>query len=237
MSPRNLRRDPSGLQVREDPKLVRSSWNRSALRPVIQGVGKKRGVGAALLAAGLVLSGCGPGNDQDQTTTTTTSAAAQSSANPWDLPLEQRPPLFDPCAKIPVEAVEEGVGNRVESVSDYERNRPGDLLSCGWKNDEVHFIVLSTWKSRDEYLEDRTFSVAEAESTFAGRKGLLLTEPSNTSDTTCIQLFFTSEGTVMVSLDMTSGLSEFKGEKFVQACDALADAISPIIPMIPEGEF
>ncbi|MDO8394341.1 MAG: hypothetical protein Q7T31_08140, partial [Dietzia sp.] len=84
--------------------------------------------------------------DNDQATTTS-PAAAEETINPWDLPIEQRPALFDPCAEIPIEAVEQGVGGPVEPSEQLHNHRPGELFSCGWKNDEVLIDILSTWKS------------------------------------------------------------------------------------------
>lgn len=103
-----------------------------------------RGVGAVLAAAAVVVSGCGAGDGEG----TTTSALPEAPVNPWDLPLEERPDLFDPCAEIPIEAVEEALGGPVELDEQLRIERPGELLSCGWRNREVIFNVLSTWKSR-----------------------------------------------------------------------------------------
>ena len=63
-----------------------------------------------LVAAAVVVSGCGADHGEG----TTTSASPEAPVNPWDLPLEERPDLFDPCAEIPIEAVEEALGGPVE---------------------------------------------------------------------------------------------------------------------------
>lgn len=163
--------------------------NQTAPRHVNQGVGKKRGVGAALLAAGLMLSGCASG--QDEVPTTTTSAAAVGPTNPWDLPLEQRPPLFDPCEEIPVEAVEEAIGSPLNAVENYSNDEPGELVSCGWKNSEIHFALLSTWKSRDEYFADRGFVIRESDANFSGRSGIRMVSKGDNTDGSCYAVFFT----------------------------------------------
>lgn len=233
MSPRTRARGPSVLGCRSRPRESCDRWNRPASPVVVQGVGKRRGA-AALLAACVVLTGCAsdPGDEM-----TTSSPVAQAPTNPWDLPLEQRPPLFDPCEEIPVEAVEKGLASSVEKLSTATRHEPGSLMSCSWSSDEVIFGVLSTWKSREDYIADDMFTVQELDSTLSGTNGLLLTEPTDQSQSTCIHLLFTGLGTVMMSLDMTTSLNEFNGENMIEACEALAEVVAPVVPYIPEGEF
>lgn len=209
--------------------------NRSAVRPVIQDVGKRRGVGAALLAAGLVLSGCASGDDQAQTTTTT-SAVAENSANPWDLPLEQRPPLFDPCAEIPIEAVEEGVGSALEPEVGYSNMKSGELTSCGWTNDEVHIGLLSTWKSRADYLADGAFVVKDSQAEVGGRNAIRLSDTGDNTSGTCVLLFFTPKGAVWFSLDLATSLNRFKENQFSEACTVIDEAVEPIMEYLPGGD-
>ncbi|MFN3602110.1 MAG: DUF3558 family protein [Dietzia sp.] len=198
-------------------------------------MGTLRGVSAAL-AACVVLSGCGAGQEDDQATTTST-AVTETPGNPWHLPIEQRPPLFDPCAEIPIEAVEQGVGGPVEKVDEFENRQTGELMSCGWANSELHFGVLSTWKSREDYLADRMFVIQDSNSEVEGRTGIRISERGDGSDSTCLQLFFTGKGTVWVSLDLVNALNEFKGARFTPACEALSEAILPVVNYIPEGDF
>ena len=183
-----------------------------------------------------VMSACGVSQDNDQATTTS-PAAAEETINPWDLPIEQRPALFDPCAEIPIEAVEQGVGGPV-AVSDLlARHRPGELMTCGWQNREVHVTSVSTWKSREDFLSDPNFVIRNEEYEVSGRPGLRLVETGDNSDSTCIQLFFTGRGTVWVKLDLVGGLSEFRGHRFSEACGALDQAIGPIMMHLPQEDF
>ena len=191
-------------------------------------MGMSRGVGAALLAAAVVLSGCGTGDES----ATTTSPSAEAPVNPWDLPLEERPDLFDPCAEIPVTAIEEGVGGAVESEEQLRIERRGELLSCGWRNQEVILNILSTWKSRDEYLNDEMYIASEH--SVADRTGLRLT---NSGARSCRHVLFTSSGTIFTSVDLVHGLSAFKGENFTTPCEVLDDAIMPALNYLPEGDF
>ena len=65
-----------------------------------------------MVAVAVVLSGCATGDGNNQGATTTSPAADEAPANPWDVPLEQRPALFDPCEEIPIEAVEEAIDRK-----------------------------------------------------------------------------------------------------------------------------
>ena len=189
-----------------------------------------------MVAAGVVVAGCASVGGDPQATTTG-PVITETSGNPWDLPIEQRPALFDPCTEIPIEEVEEAVGSPLKRVDDLENGEHDGLVSCGWGNGEVNFGLLSTWKSRDDYLADPSFAVKETQAEVGGRTGLRLSELNDAFDSTCLFLFFTSRGTVWVSLDLVTGLNRFKGQKSVKACDALDDAVSRIARFIPRGEF
>lgn len=203
---------------------------------VVHDVGKIRAVGAALVAAGMVLSGCASG-DGEGASTTTSPAATEPSSNPWDLPIEQRPALFDPCAELPVEAVEAGFGPTLKPDQAVHHNRPGELHSCGWKNNEVLVGVVGTWLSKQGFLEDRELVAIDTESVFLGRPGLRATDRSASRDDICYQIFFTSRGAVVVNVNLLTALREFRGERSSKACEVLDQTIGPIVEQLPEGDF
>ena len=192
-------------------------------------------MGAVLVAAAMVLAGCTTDDGVDQVSTTTNPSATEQPGNPWDLPLEQRPPLFDPCEEIPIEAVEAGVGSGVEPDPELRIHQPGELMSCAWMNNEVIFAVLSTWKSRSSYLSDSSFIASDAE--VENRVGLRLIGHADMGAHACQQLFFTSQGTVFISIDMISGLSSFKGVNFVDPCEALEESLQGVMSYVPGGDF
>ena len=225
---------PVELRRRGRSKNVAGRGNRVVGWPVVQVVGTSRTF-VAVLAAGVVLSGCASDEGEGGMSTTTSPPVAETPGNPWDLPIEQRPALFDPCAEIPVEAIEEGVGSPVRVDDELNIDRPGDLIACGWKNKEVIFGVLSTWKSRDEYLIDKTFQASESK--ILDRAGLRLLSRSDMGAHNCQQTFFSSRGTVFVSVDLIDGLASFKGAKFSDPCSVLEKSISPAMPYLPKGDF
>ena len=228
---------PSDLRRRDLAPRTSGRGNRSAARPVVQVVGKSRAFVAALVAAGVVVSGCASADGGEETSTTTSPAAAEEPGNPWDLPIEQRPALFDPCAEIPIEAVEQVLGAPVQEIDEFTRHNPGSLMVCGWESEEAHFSVLSTWKSRDEYLADEMFEVRDENSEVAGRSGIRLSNADDMFNSTCIQLFFTSQGTVWLELALVNSLNEFRGERRSDACRAMDEAVDPVMTLIPKGDF
>lgn len=232
MSPRTRARGPSVLGCRSRPRESCDRWNRPASPVVVQGVGKRRGA-AALLAACVVLTGCAsdPGDEM-----TTSSPVAQAPTNPWDLPLEQRPPLFDPCEEIPVEAVEEALGGPVEPVPELTKFDPGELDTCGWSSDKVLLDVLATWKSFDDYQVNPTGEIGELRHGIRGRNALRMTDRVD-DPLTCRHLFFTGYGTVAISLSLTTALESFGGERFSRVCEVLQQVSGSIVEFVPEGDF
>lgn len=192
-----------------------------------------RGVGAALVAAAVTLSGCGAGNDES----TTTSPSPEASVNPWDLPLEERPDLFDPCAEIPIEAVEEALGGPVkpdEQLYNYKQNR---LHTCGWSNDEVLVGVVGTWMSPQEFLTDSTFGPIDTKSSVNGRASFRTSDRIDQFNSSCYQIFFTSEGAVVLNIVLLKTMGQYQAQTFTKSCDVLEDVIDPLMPYVPEGDF
>ncbi|MBS7549185.1 DUF3558 family protein [Dietzia massiliensis] len=192
---------------------------------------------AALVAAGVVLSGCASADGGGETPTTTSTAAPEESGNPWDLPVEQRPALFDPCAEIPVEAVEGVVGTPVESAENLRNHDRGELFSCGWKNDEILFGVVGTWRARHEFLSDRGFEAIDNKSMVAGRPGFRARDRGDQFNTTCYQVFFTSRGAVVLNVNLIDSMGAFQGAPLSEACEVLDAVIEPIMKFIPKGDF
>jgi len=213
--------------------------NRVRRRDVVQVVGKSRALGTAVIAAVVVLSGCGTGDGEETTSTTAeaTTSAAEQPGNPWDLPLEQRPALFDPCTEVPVEAIEQGLGGPVTPVDAFENHRPGDLMSCGWRAEEADLTVLSTWKSREEYRTDRSFDVVSAQEKLNGRVGMRLLDAIGDPDRSCLQLFFTERGTAWVQVHLTNPYKELDGQRLPNACVVIDQFSQPIMEYLPKGDF
>jgi len=191
-----------------------------------------------LAAAILVLSGCGTSDGEETTTTATaTASAAEQPGNPWDLPLEQRPALFDPCTEIPVEAIEQGLGGPVKPVGAFENHLPGDLKSCGWRAEEADLTMLSTWKSREDYLTDHSFDVVSTWEELNGRVGMRILEAKWNPDRSCIQLFFTERGTTWVQVHLKALYMELEGQRRTNACEFIDQVTQPVMAYLPKGDF
>lgn len=186
-----------------------------------------------LVAAVMVLSGC----VSDAEDVTTTSPSPETPVNPWDLPLEERPDLFDPCAEIPVEAIEEALGGPVEQADLLHNYEPYNLHTCGWQTDEVLFGVVGTWKSKQQFLTDPKFGPFDTQAQVNGRPSIRAVDRTDQSENTCYQAFFTSRGTVMVNANSVSSLGEFQGERFLTGCEILDRSIGPIMKFVPEGDL
>ncbi|WP_194861899.1 DUF3558 family protein [Dietzia sp. SYD-A1] len=189
----------------------------------------------AAFAAFAVVSACGVGQDGDRATTS--SAVTEEPGNPWDLPIEQRPPLFDPCAEIPIEAVEEGVGGPVEPSEQLRNHRPGELFSCAWKNGEVLLGVIGTWRSKQEFLEDTGLVEMNPTARVVGRVGLRARDRGDESNTTCYHVLFTDRGAVILNVNLIDPLNSFRGKVLKDACEVSEHAISSVREYLPEGEF
>ena len=208
-----------------------------ASRLVVQGVGNKRGVGAALVAAGLVLSGCTTGSEPESTTTTTTAAAAQEPTNPWDLPLEQRPPLFNPCEGASLEAFDRALEEPGPPSEQMLNNEPNWLYSCMRSNDEVRIGVLASWKSKEEYYQDSQLTNQQRDFELAGRNGLRANIRGGDPSYKCIHVFFTSRGATFIDVTLRTTLRVYRGERSADACDVLDDIGPPIVDSFPKGDF
>ena len=64
-----------------------------------------------------------------------------------------------------------------------------------------------------------------------------MTEAGDTTDRTCMHVFFTERGTSWVKLDLVGGLSEFRGQRFSDACQSLDHVMNSIENFVPEGDF
>lgn len=186
---------------------------------------------------GLVLAGCGGGAGGSGEGVTTTSTAAEKSGNPWAMPASERPPLFDPCAEIPIEAVREGAGPEAQHDPELSRSDPGGLVTCGWETREILFSVLSTWKSYSDYVADPASILDPEPVRVGGREATRMTERVKDPVYSCHLMFFTEQGTVMVTVDLVSGLRYFRGERPAEACDVVDTMTASILDFVPEGDF
>ena len=235
MQAAGVRRGPAVWCCRRLLEKSGIGWNRPSLRPVVEGVRKLRAAAAVLVASCVVVSGCTSSGEEEAATAS--EPVVEPPSNPWDLPLEQRPPLFDPCDEVSTEVVEEGVGAPTKLNEDLAVYDPPGLISCAWSNDELLISVLATWKSFDDYLDDSNFAVSSRGFQVYGRERMRLTQPEQSMQQTCHSLFFTGEGTLMISLSLLSSLNEFRGERFLEGCAVLDQIEGSIVDVLPEGDF
>ena len=110
-------------------------------------------------------------------------------------------------------------------------------MSCGWRAEEADLIMLSTWKSRREYLADRSFDVVSAQEELNGRVGMRLLDANWNPDESCYQLFFTERGTAWVQVHLKDLYMEFDGQRRANACEVIDQVSQPIMTYLPKGDF
>ena len=186
-----------------------------------------------LVAAVMVLSGC----VSDAEDVTTTSPSPETPVNPWDLPLEERPDLFDPCAEIPVEAIEEALGGPVSPDEAMRNHKPNELHTCAWRDDEVLYVVTATWLSKQGFLTDTGFGPFDTQSAIFDRPSFQSSDRGDESESTCYQIFFTSRGAAVVNVNLMKSMGQYRGDTFVGACQVLESSINPIVRHLPAGDY
>ena len=235
MQAAGVRRGPAVWCCRRLLEKSGIGWNRPSLRPVVEGVRKLRAAAAVLVASCVVVSGCTSSGEEEATTAS--EPVVETPSNPWDLPLEQRPPLFDPCEEIPIEAVEEALGGSVWLADELRNYEPNNLHSCGWQNDEVLFGVLASWRDKEGFRDDPEFVNQEWDTEHLGRSGLRATIRGDQTNGTCYHVFFTARGSVFANVNMTTSLNQFRGERLVSACEVIEQSIGALHSYLPEGDF
>ena len=186
-----------------------------------------------LVAAAVMVSGCGA----DDGEVTTTSPPPAAPVNPWDLPLEERPDLFDPCAEIPIEAVEKALGGPAHLDEAMRNHKPNELHTCAWRDDEIMYVVTATWLSKQGFLTDAGFGPFDTKSTIFDRPSFQTIDRGDETESSCYQIFFTSRGATVVNVNIMKSMGQYRGDTFVGACEVLESSINPIVHHLPAGDY
>ena len=197
------------------------------------------GVTVLGVAAGCgVLPGGGGGELGDGTATVVSSAPAVAAAtgNPWDLPLDQRPPLFDPCTEIPESALREAGFTPDMRKPELTMRKPGEGMACAWGNSEVLANMISVWRTPEEVREMEHIAfqgVIEVD----GRNAEEYFEVGDYGHRTDRAFFYTGRGAVSLSISSVSAVREFKGRYGVDAREVFRSTSSPFVAAIPSGDY
>ena len=168
---------------------------------------------------------------------TTTSPSPETAANPWDLPLEERPALFDPCTEIPIDAVEEGLGGPVQVDEALLNHQSEKLHTCAWRDGELLYVITVTWLDKRGFLDDPEFGEIDTEAKVFDRPSFQMRDSGDTSGATCYRVFFTSRGAAVANVNLMKSMGQYRGDTFVDSCDILNESIGPIIRHLPAGDF
>jgi len=197
------------------------------------------GVTVLGVAAGCgVLPGGGGGGLGDGTATVVSSAPAVAAAtgNPWDLPLEQRPPLFDPCTEIPESALREAGFSPDMRKPELTMHKPGEGMACAWGSSEVVLTVVAGWRTPSEVRALYELQY-QGPVKVAQRGAEMYFETGDGGHRTITNVFYTGRGSIYISTDSVSALREFKGAKFTDARIVFEETVNPVVEVFPEGDF
>lgn len=144
----------------------------------------------ALLVA---VGGCGATEPDPPTT------VVQSQPDPWTLPLEDRPPVFNPCEEITAEELESlGLEDVQVDPSVEKHNVSLDSHMCGWTGYPMSLMVAASWTT----LEELAIQFSGRESTqiqYSGMAALKLRRSSGGSEPECTFAVETPDGTLTFS--------------------------------------
>ena len=110
-------------------------------------------------------------------------------------------------------------------------------MACGWRAEDAELTILSTWKSRREYLADRSFDVVSAQEELNGRVGMRLLDAIGHPEESCLQLFFTERGTAWIQVHLQNLYMEFDGQRRSNACEVIDQVSQPVMSYLPKGDF
>ena len=192
-----------------------------------------------LLAVLPVLAGCVLGDEGEPAAGTVTAAAMESTApsapaNPWDLPLEARPPLFDPCTEIPESVLNEVGFTAADLEEGMTVHRPGDLLGCNWTGDEVMLDVFTKWVNPRDLSAIQQVNI-DGEFKFQERVGLKFHPIDDENDAGVV--FFTERGAVFVMVRLATVLGGYRGNPDAKPNEILEGITKSLIGTFPGGDY
>lgn len=164
---------------------------------------------AFLAVLGGSLSACSSGDDgaaplPQGSAAADAAASSPAAVDPWTLPIEDRPDLFDPCTEISLEDLAAaGLENPTPrpQAEDHSDNPP--LHQCGWNSGGFTIVVGSIWTRVSELREEPTEKLVPAPDV-AGKEAAYLIPRRSSTETGCAFISETSQGLFSVDLTRTS---------------------------------
>ena len=199
------------------------------------------GASCAFLAVlGGTLSACSFGDDgaaplPEGSAAADTAASPPAVEDPWILPIEDRPELFNPCTEISLEDLAAaGLENPTPrpQAEDHSDNPP--LHQCGWEADNFTTYVGSHWTTLDDFSNSK-YETLEPRADFHGKPAVYVRPINAGDDEPCGIATQTSFG--MVSIDFvprTEFMSTPRFEEASSTCqwaDQIAKGLAGSLPL------
>ena len=196
------------------------------------------GASCAFLAVlGGTLSACSLGDDgaaplPEGSAAADTAASAPAAVDPWTLPIEDRPELFNPCTEISLEDLAAaGLENPMPwpEAEDSLDNPP--LHQCGWKAENFSLTIGALWTPLNQ-LSEGTFEQVTATSEVSSYSlGTLETETNNRHQS-CAVATETLLGLVtMDAVRVTSDENASRSD--LNTCDDLSNIFGKLTTKMP----
>lgn len=197
------------------------------------------GASCAFLAVlGGTLSACSFGDDgaaplPEGSAAADTAASSPAVEDPWTLPIEDRPELFNPCTEISLEDLTAaGLENPTPrpQAEDHSDDPPGH--QCGWEADNFSLTIGTLWRSMDDFSEGAHERITSETEVGEYRLGTLESE-SNNRRMSCAVATDTSLG--LLTIDAVRSAFEVNSMRIDQdTCEDLKTLFAGLVPSVPE---
>ena len=193
---------------------------------------------ACLAVLGGTLSACSLGDDgaaplPEGSAAADTAAPSPAAVDPWTLPIEDRPELFNPCTEISLEDLAAaGLENPTPrpEAEDHSDDPPGH--QCGWESNNFTLVVGSMWRSIDDFGESSYEVITSINDVGSYSLGTLESE-RNDRQMACAVGTDTSLG--LVTMDAVRVTTDANATRIDQdTCKDLTSLFRGIAPSLPE---
>ena len=191
---------------------------------------------AVLVMLGGLLSACSvwdTGTAALPGSSNTSASPASESADPWTLPVEQRPELFNPCTEISLDDLTAaGLENPTPrpEAEDFSDDPP--LRQCGWEADNFLLTVGSIWTAMSELSDgpyERITSVTNIDSYSLGT----LEKEGRTRQLSCGVASETALGLITLdAIRVTNSVNSARNDK--DTCEDLTVLFGGLASKLPE---
>ncbi|ANI91712.1 DUF3558 family protein [Dietzia timorensis] len=197
------------------------------------------GASCAFLAVlGGTLSACSLGDDgaaplPEGSAAADTAASAPAAVDPWTLPIEDRPELFNPCTEISLEDLAAaGLENPTPWPEADDSSEDPPFRQCGWKSANFTLSIGSLWTPMDQLSDgfsEEITSVSDIGSYVLGT----LERPSRNRQMACGVAAETNRG--LITLDAIRVTTESNAVRNDQdTCESVTDVFIALSASIPE---